>query len=55
VGAINQVWEERYYMVRLPDDTWCITKGSPIVNSPILKSGLTEKEANAYLKLLKEV
>lgn len=55
MGAVNEVWKPpQYYMVHMADDTWCITKGSPIVNSPIIKSGLTKLEAEAYMKLLKE-
>lgn len=42
----------RYYKVRQLDGTWCICKGYP--SGPIVKDKLSEEEANAYLKLLKE-
>lgn len=43
----------KYYKVQGPDGGWYIAKDYPM--GPIVKSGLTEAEANAYLKLLKEV
>jgi hypothetical protein len=42
----------RYYKVRGLGGKWYIAKGYP--NGPSVKNGLTEAEADAYLKLLKE-
>jgi hypothetical protein len=42
----------RYYKVQGPDDWWYIAKDYPSGQS--VKGGLTEAEADAYLKLLKE-
>ncbi len=42
----------RYYKVQGPDDWWYIAKDYPM--GPRVKGGLTSKEADAYLKLLKE-
>ena len=42
----------RYYKVQGPDDWWYIAKDYPM--GPRVKGGLTEAEADAYLKLLKE-
>jgi hypothetical protein len=50
-----QAWEgkvSRYYKVQGPDKRWYIAKDYPM--GPSVKRGLTSKEADAYLKLLKE-
>jgi hypothetical protein len=54
MGAINEVWEDRYYMVQMVDGTWCIVKGKPFLNAPIVKSDMTKEEAYKFMKLLKE-
>lgn len=42
----------RYYKVQTVGGEWYIAKGYP--SGPSVKDGLTEAEADAYLKLLKE-
>ena len=42
----------RYYKVRGLDGKWFIAMGFP--SGPSVKGGLTEAEADAFLKLLKE-
>lgn len=42
----------RYYKIRQLDGKYYIVKGYP--SGPSVKDGLTEEEADAYLKLLKE-
>ena len=44
--------ELRYYKVRKINGDWYIAKGFPSGQS--VKGGLTEAEADAYLKLLQE-
>lgn len=44
--------EVRYYKVQTVGGKWYIAKGYP--TGPSVKDGLTEAEADAYLKLLKE-
>jgi hypothetical protein len=54
-SAIMQAWEgkePRYYKVRGLDGKYYIAKNFPSGQS--VKGGLTEAEADAYLKLLKE-
>ena len=53
MGAINAVWDKtHYYKVQGYDGWWYIAKGYP--SGPSVKGGLTEEEADAWLKLLKE-
>ena len=44
--------EVRYYKVQTVGGLWYIAKGYP--TGPGVKDGLTEAEADTYLKLLKE-
>ena len=54
MSAINEVWKTpQYSMVHLPDDTWCIVKGWPHNNPPIIKDNMTKEEAQMYMKLLR--
>ena len=57
MSAVNTIWNpedlpQHYYKVQGFDGKWYIAKGYP--NGPSVKGGLTEEEANAFLKLLRE-
>lgn len=53
MGAINAAWDKtHYFKVKGYDGWWYISQGYP--GGPSVKGGLTEEEADAYLKLLKE-
>jgi hypothetical protein len=45
-------WDHTYYKVQTAGGSWYIAKGYP--SGPSVKDGLTEAEADAFLKLLKE-
>ena len=45
-------WDHTYYKVQGFDGWWYIAKGYP--SGPSVKGGLTEAEADAYLKLFQE-
>jgi len=44
---------KKYYAVRQLDSTYNIVLGNPYLNPPAVKKGLTQQEAEAFLKLLK--
>ena len=57
MGAVNTIWNpenlpQNYFKVQGFDGKWYIAKGYP--GGPSVKGGLTEKEADAFLKLLRE-
>jgi uncharacterized protein YchJ len=52
--AEEQAKRERYVMLHMNDNTWCVMKSNPHQNSSIVKADLTKEEAQAWLRLLKE-
>ena len=55
MGAAMYTWEKNenhYYKVQGLDGRWYIAKWHP--SGPSIKGGLTNEEADTYLKLLKE-
>jgi hypothetical protein len=52
--AEEQAKRVRYAMIHMIDGTWCVVKGNPHQNPPIVKADLTKEEAEAWLRLLRE-